>query len=66
LVENWKSEKIYWEIVNTTGQVVLKGNFKPADSYFVEQINMSELKSGMYVVRFIDDDNLIIRKADKK
>ena len=66
MVENWKSEKIYWEIVNNTGQVVIKGNFKPADSYFVEQINMSELKPGMYVVRFIDDDNLIIRKADKK
>jgi hypothetical protein len=66
LVENWKSEKIYWEIVNTTGQVVIKGNFKPADSYFVEQINMSELKPGMYVVRFMDDNNLIIRKADKK
>ncbi|MDD3685844.1 MAG: T9SS type A sorting domain-containing protein, partial [Bacteroidales bacterium] len=66
MVENWKSEKIDWEIVNTTGQVVIKGNFKPADSYFVEQINMSELKPGMYVVRFMDDNNLVIRKADKK
>jgi hypothetical protein len=66
MVENWKSKKIDWEIVNTTGQVVLKGNFKHADSYFVEQINMSGLKPGMYVVRFMDDDNLVIRKVDKK
>ncbi|MBN2777570.1 MAG: T9SS type A sorting domain-containing protein [Bacteroidales bacterium] len=66
MVENWKSDKINWEIVNTTGQVVLTGNFNPADSYFVEQINMSGLKPDMYVVRFMDDDNLVITKVDKK
>lgn len=65
-IANWKSEKIHWEIVNITGQTILSGEIYPENSFAFEQINMSELKPGMYVVRFMDDDNLIIRKADKK
>ena len=56
------SDEITWNIVSITGQVVMSGTMTSNNSV----INISNFKSGMYILNLKDDQNNYFRKFNKE
>ncbi|MBN1252647.1 MAG: C10 family peptidase [Bacteroidales bacterium] len=58
-----KSKSVtYIEIYDISGNLIIQKEFKNSLQFFKEKINLQQLKSGTYMIRIKNSDNLILKK----
>jgi hypothetical protein len=65
-IGNWTSTSIKCEVIDMLGQVVLTLEFDNSNGSIFETINTQSLKSGLYFIKFYDNDAIITKKIEKR
>ncbi len=65
-IGNWKSNNIKFELIDILGQTVYRGNIVLTSGIASEQIDISNLNAGMYLLKLSDEKQSFVRKVEKK